>query len=396
MIAADTSYANGAVLPQGDSPELVLVPATPSERIESIRLNSKAWSGPLDLQTYIERENHLHQQRLTKGCFTCWILVDRREPEEYRTILGSCETYKKKAMLAHGGQVEDVSTHGVGSVYCRPEFRGKGYAKRMLEELSKKIDAWKMETETRKCSLFTILFSDIGKEFYAQFGWKPYTSSHFALPPIRDEAYASATTKANLPKTRTLSANDVQDSMCSETVLQKERDLLATASEKSPGPKIAIAPNFEHFEWHWAREEFYAERIFSDRELPVAKGAGEDNTGVYCAWNRNFGETPEENTLYILRWVYDEPTSPEQSEAIVKAMAAVLRRAQLEAHRWNMAKVEFWNPTPLLEKAVALLDPMAEVVHREKDSIACLRWIGAEHGLGEEVEWYLNEKYAWC
>ncbi|PYH91726.1 hypothetical protein BO71DRAFT_401163 [Aspergillus ellipticus CBS 707.79] len=396
MIAADTSYSNGAVLPQGDSPELVLVPATPNERIEAIRLNSKAWRGLLDLETYIERENHLHQQRLFQDCFTCWILVDRREPEEYRTILGSCETYKKKAMLAHGGQVEDVSTHGVGSVYCRPEFRGKGYAKRMLEELSTKINDWKMETETRKCSLFSILFSDIGKEFYAQFGWKPFTSSHFALPPISEDTYAAAAIKATLPKTRALVASDIQTTMCSETVLQKERDLLAAASETSPGPKVAIAPNFEHFEWHWAREEFYAEKIFSDRELPVTKGAGEDIAGVYCAWNRNFGETPEENTLYILRWVYDEPTSPEQSEAIVKAMAAVLRRAQLEAHRWDMATVEFWNPTPLLEKAVALLDPTVEVVHREKSSIASLRWTGAEHGLGEDVEWYLNEKYAWC
>ncbi|PYI06767.1 GNAT family acetyltransferase [Aspergillus sclerotiicarbonarius CBS 121057] len=396
MIAADTSYFNGTELLQGDSPELVLVPATPRERIESIRLNSKAWKGRLDLETYITRENHLLQQPLTKDGLTCWILVDRREPEEQRTILGSCETYKKKAILAYAGKAEDVSTHGVGSVYCRPDFRGKGYAKRMMEELSNKIETWKMETETRKCCLFTILFSDIGKDFYAQFGWQPFTSSHFALSPMSEEDYASANAKASLPKTRTLAPEDVRDTMCNETVLQKERELLREASEKSSVPRIAIAPNFEHFEWHWAREEFYAERFHPDQELPRAKGAGEDSAGVYCAWNRNFGETPEENTLYILRWVYDEPTSPEQAEKIVKAMAAILRRAQLEAHRWNMATIEFWNPTPLLEKAVAALHPNAELVHRQKSSIACLRWTGAEHGMGANVEWHLNEKYAWC
>lgn len=61
-----------------------------------------------------------------------------------------------------------------------------------------------------------------------------------------------------------------------------------------------------------------------------------------------------------------------------------------------MSKVEFWNPTPLLQKAVALVDPKAELVHREKESIASLRWTGEQQGLGKDVEWWLNEKYTWC
>ena len=68
----------------------------------------------------------------------------------------------------------------------------------------------------------------------------------------------------------------------------------------------------------------------------------------------------------------------------------------MEAHEWNMAAVEFWNPTPLMQKAAAMLDPNAEVIHREKSSIASLRWTGAEQGLGKDVEWFWNEKYTWC
>jgi hypothetical protein len=37
-----------------------------------------------------------------------------------------------------------------------------------------------------------------------------------------------------------------------------------------------------------------------------------------------------------------------------------------------MSKVEFWNPTPLLQKAVALVDPKAELVHREKAPLVVL------------------------
>lgn len=381
MIAAEPR-----TLPEGESPDLILVPATASERIASIKLNSTEWKGPLDLETYIAREDHLLQQRLTRDGLTCWVLVDRNEPEDSRTILSACESYRKTALLAHGGRVEKVSTHGVGSVYCRSDFRGKGYAKRMMEELSVKLETWEMENEERGKSLFTVLFSDIGKKFYAQFGWRPFTSSHMSL-----QAKEGADTGA-----RELFAEDVQRKLCSEEVLGKLHDRMLVASQKTPGAKIAIVPNFDHFVWHWAREEFYAENLFPQRSPPVVKGAGVDEAGVYCAWNRNFGEFPHENVLYILRWVYDEPTTPADEQSVIQAMAAILRRAQHEAHEWNMAKIHFWNPTPLLQKAVAVVDPTSELVHREKDSIASLRWTGEAQGLGTDVEWWLNEKYAWC
>ncbi|PYH43977.1 uncharacterized protein BP01DRAFT_358149 [Aspergillus saccharolyticus JOP 1030-1] len=396
MIAADNTYTNGVALPPGDSPELILVPATPAEKIEALKLNSIAWKGRLDTETYIARENHLHSQQLVKDDLTSWILVDRSEPEGERTILSSCETYKKKAWLAHNGRVEDVSTHGIGSVYCRPQFRGKGYAKRMMEELSKKVDTWNMESESRKKALFSILYSDIGKNFYAQFGWKPFLSSHFALPPVAEEHNVSNGVEATMPQVKTLTAEDVRTRVCNKQILAKERESLRLASMKTPTPKIAIAPDYNHLRWHWAREEFFVKSLFPGREAPTAKGAGDDAAGVHCAWNRNFGSVPEENTLYILRWVYEEPTSPEETKQTIQAMAAILRRAQREAHEWDMSTVEFWNPTPLLQQAVAMVDPNVELVHRQKDSIASLRWNGAESGFGETVEWCLNEKYAWC
>ncbi|KAJ5587094.1 uncharacterized protein N7459_002859 [Penicillium hispanicum] len=385
--------ANVTSLPPGDSPDLILVPATPAERIQSIKLNSVAWKGPLDLDTYIARENHLFDQRLTRDALTCWILVDRAEPAGGRTIFSSCESYRKKALLAHDGTLEDVATHGVGSVYCRPEFRGQGYAKRMLEELSSKLDTWQMEEESRGRSLFTILFSDIGKNFYAQFGWQPFLSSHMSLLPLaRDEG----TNGAAKDQTRGLVAQDVRTFMCNDAVLNKLREQLCEASKQSPGAKVAIIPDYDHYVWHWAREEFFVESLYAHRSPPVTKGAGNDEACVYCAWNRNFGETPEDNVLYILRWVYDDPQSPEAEQVLIQAMAGILRRAQREARDWNMNKVEFWNPTPLLQQAVALLDPEAQLVHREKSSISSLRWTGAEQGLGQGVEWFLNEKYTWC
>ncbi|KAJ5690527.1 hypothetical protein N7462_004919 [Penicillium macrosclerotiorum] len=389
MIAAEVPSS----LPAGDSPDLILVPATPEERLATIRLNSIAWQGPLSLNEYIARENHLYDQRLTRDGLTCWVLVDGTEPAGERTILSSCESYQKKALLAHGGRVEDVATHGVGSVYCRPEFRGKGYAKRMLEELSRQLDTWRMEKEPRGRALFTVLFSDIGKSFYAQFGWRPFLSSHLALPARAKDAEANGDGQS---KVRDLLAQDVETAMCSEAVIAKEREQMRLASQDSIVAKVAILPDFDHFVWHWAREDFFVENKLPNRPLPMVKGAGNDDARVYCTWNRNFAETPEDNVLYILRWVYDDPTSPEEEQVLVQAMACLLRRAQQEAHEWGLSHVEFWNPTPLLHKAVTLLDPEAQIVHREKSSICSLRWSGEEQGLGKEVDWFLNEKFAWC
>ncbi|KAJ9376060.1 hypothetical protein DTO063F5_8982 [Paecilomyces variotii] len=383
-------------LPPADSPDLVLVPATPEERIEAIRLNSTAWKGPLDLQKYIERENHLMSQKLTReGALTCWVLVDSRQPEGQRTILSSCETFKKKALLAYDGKVEDILTHGIGSVYCRPEFRGKGYASRMIQELGKRLETWQLENETRKKSVFSVLFSDIGKSFYAQYGWKPFQSSHISLAPITNDQYNQGVPGTSLPPVRDLVSEDINRCMCSDEVMRKEREHLRRASEKSPGAKVAITPDYDHLVWHWAREEFYVEQLYK-KDPPTVKGTGVDDRGVYCAWTRNFGDTPAENVLYILRWTYDEPATAEAEQATAEAMAAVMRRAQLEASEWNMARVDFWNPTPLMQKAATILDPSAEVVHREKSSIASLKWNGAEQGLGDQVEWFWNEKYSWC
>jgi hypothetical protein len=49
--------------------------------------------------------------------------------------------------------------HGIGSVFCPVEFRGRGYAGRMMELLGEKLRYW----QSNNGCPFSILFSDIGK-----------------------------------------------------------------------------------------------------------------------------------------------------------------------------------------------------------------------------------------
>ena len=151
-----------ALLP-GNSPLLKLVPATADETRQASVLNGHMWSGPLALPDYLRREEHLARQALAKeGGLTAFVLVDSSKPEGQRDILAACETLRKRALVAHGdGTVQDVVSHGIGSVFCRAEYRGRGYAQRMIKELRDVLERWQQEPGERAC--FNVLYSDIGK-----------------------------------------------------------------------------------------------------------------------------------------------------------------------------------------------------------------------------------------
>ena len=150
-------------LPPSDSPTLRLDHPTEDEKTATWMINGEVWRGQLSLPTYLRREVHLANQPFTKeGGITYWVLVDTSPSTNPRTILASCETLRKRALISRNGQqVQEVISHGIGSVFCYPAYREKGFARRMLVELGKVLDTWQQH-EGNKAN-FTVLFSDIGK-----------------------------------------------------------------------------------------------------------------------------------------------------------------------------------------------------------------------------------------
>jgi hypothetical protein len=156
-------------LPTGDSPTLSLVQPTEEEQLIQSKLNGAEWRGALSPSAYLRREATLSQQALTKeGGITYWILIDTAlknnplEPDSgTRLPLASCETYRKKALVWRDGKLQEVVSHGIGSVFCAQHLRKRGYAQRMMTELGKTLRTHQIDDQ-REC-LFTILYSDIGK-----------------------------------------------------------------------------------------------------------------------------------------------------------------------------------------------------------------------------------------
>lgn len=139
------------------------------------KLNGAEWRGALSLPAYLRREEVLSQQPNTRdGGISYWILVDTAldgnpiDPSSNtRLPLASCETYRKKALVWQDGKLQEVICHGIGSVFCASHLRRRGYAQRMMQELSEKMRTY--QTTPEKPCLFSILFSDIGKVSTSEF-----------------------------------------------------------------------------------------------------------------------------------------------------------------------------------------------------------------------------------
>ena len=234
-------------------------------------------------------------------------------------------------------------------------------------------------------------------------GWKPFPSSHVALAPVSSSEKETAVTGA-----RPLRADDL------EKLCNLDEQLLRAGMARDVSSKrtrVALIPDLITMQWHHAREEF-AGREMLGRE-PDIKGACvdcEDSSRVWCIWTRTFGSTEAGNTLNILRFFIEgeEDAVRDESGAMsdvtklttsghakLHGAAAVLHAAQLEAARWDMKDVQIWNPSPLLVMAVRYIEPSMELIHRDDESIASLRW-HEEPADQTKVEWVSNEKYGWC
>jgi len=171
--------------------------------------------------------------------------------------------------------------------------------------------------------------------------------------------------------------------------------------------RIALVPDLKTMQWHHAREEFAAEEILGRKaEIKGAYTKTDAGDQIWCIWTRTFGSDEAGNTLNVLRLVMEgeeicrsdgaEPTNLDtSSQKKVEGAAAVLRAAQLQAAEWNMKDVQIWNPTPLTVLAAREVEPTSEIIHREEESIASLRWHGVDPEERFRVQWVGNEKYAW-
>jgi len=393
-------------LPNASSPTLRLTHATPTQKLLQSLENSAVWRGPLSVAAYLRREKYLENQPLTTSRgITHWVLIDSAEPESpRRRVLCSCQTIRKRALVVREGQTQDTIAHCVTNVFCPSQHSRRGYATRMMKELGNVLGTYQTEESSARSLVFSALWSDIGKKFYAEHGWEPFPSSHISIPAVSPLPTRGLYSQKH--KLKLLRASDI-GSLCAADE-QNLRKALAVRPPDSP-PAICLVPDHATISWHHAREDFIATELYSrTSEIKGALVSGpEPGQRAWCYWTlswpgdphghhddlhnhvhgRDDGKSCNPNTLHILRLAFEN--------ANAQSIEMLLRAAQRYAGLWNMGSVQFWNPSPEAAEAARRIDLGVQVVDREEQSIASIKWFGPD---GDRVgmEWLGNEKYAWC
>ncbi|KAL9046371.1 MAG: hypothetical protein Q9214_000782 [Letrouitia sp. 1 TL-2023] len=374
-------------LPASQSCSLVLVNPTDEELEVIYRLSFAEWGDALTLPQYLEESHFLAKVPLAKnGGMTSWVLTAKDWLPNQRPILASCETFRKRAFMSNKeDQMSENVVYGIASVFANPDYRRRGYGARLMNELAKMLP--KMH-HGPLLSIGSILYSDIGKEYYTKLGWLTFSANyHFEF----DSKTGLVSTHARFVK-----AEDLPQ-LCQEDEAISQKLMAGLPPGKT---RIMIVPDIDHILWHISKEAFACQKIFG--HIPQAKGAlaGEYGCRIWVLWaHRYYGHpysSPEDNTLYILRLVIeDHDPTPEQFKSQVQYLKAVLQLAQAEAADWGLRSVKLWHPTSLTQKMVEQSGLEHRQVDREEDSVASLRWFGDGAVTEDDLEWVACEKYAW-
>ena len=388
-------------LPSSHSPYLVIRHPTEEECTTISTDTSTEWKDSLSLAKYLEEGQYLATVPLARdGGMTAWILVHKDQAPNERQILCSCESFCKRSLTSDtSGIISENIVHGVASVFSPSEYRGRGYAARMMYELARTLYTW--QAEGQQC-VGSTLYSDIGKQYYAKLGWLPNsTNSHIELES-RALGWLSLATPIMKDEIGDLCWRDEQ----------LVRSHMSTPTREA-NIRFTIIPDLEHMRWHISKEEFATKHLFNT--LPRAKGAraGPSGSKVWALWTHRYYGHPDastsRNVLYILRLVMEvdetatrlssdatkrpEPTVYEQQ---IVYLRAILQAAQTEANEWELDVVKIWDPTPLVLDMLAQGGLEYKVIERENDSIASLLWYDADGGVSDERPlWLNNEHYAW-
>ncbi|KAH8593524.1 hypothetical protein B0O99DRAFT_627425 [Bisporella sp. PMI_857] len=365
---------------------LQLTHPTPKECTAIWNLTSQAWKGPLTQEDFVLNCAQLLTAPLHRdGGMSMWILTNKHMEPDHRPILASCETIRKQALVSDAnGKVEEKVVHAVASVYTDPEHRGRGYASRMMRGLSRGLQEFQSDFGK---TIASVLWSDIGKEFYSNVGWLPFPSSHLQFKALKSDQTP--------PGVMYLKAEDLEE-LCriQESLVRK---LVSTkASHKT---RMTLLPNHNSVTWFHQKEDFLASTVYNKPALRKGAIIGSPGNRIWVIWTRLCSDpldAPDaENTLYILKLVI-ENDAEERRELQVEQLKAILEAARNEAAEWRLPVVKMWNPTLAIEDLVARTGIEHENVEREKSSISSVLWYGEGEGTADSVEWIGNEKFGWC
>lgn len=343
---------------------IIFARADKSLRSLAWQLDGEAWPVPVIDDDYLNRESYLSEQSLTKdGRCIYWILAHGHDATH---IVASCESIKKTIFIAgkNTGTTDgfmEASGYAITSVYTNPKYRRVGMAAYMLRKLQEHMDS------ESNCS---VLYSDIGKIYYANLGWKAFSSDQATI-----QLHSEKFSQPQIQKTRFLAFHELE-ALCNQDVAAMKARFMKLASDQNK-THVAFSPDYSQISWQLARRRLATN---SNRQIERCGAITTSGCG-WVYWDHDW----QEKKLRILRFVLLE-THPETGASVPEEekiwnVVNLLTAAASEATNSGLKKVVVWNPDETTTRGIKGFHNQHEDVdvifdERKDLSIPSLRWKG--------------------
>ncbi|KAH9852548.1 hypothetical protein C2E23DRAFT_730888 [Lenzites betulinus] len=401
--------------------KLSLFPATPEQVTESRKRTATQWAKGLSLEDYVQRDVIMDQyEHAAGGKLTTWVLAPRNDSTTL-DFMCSCETFRRIAAVAKRSkdidarEVRQVTAYGIASVFTPASKRGKGYARHMMCLLHwvvakrSTLPAFPADwgtapdvTVLRALGLanghFSVLYSDIGPNFYqdagptpgAHDGWvvqgvhttakavKP--SALFHKPPHGVNVTVQRLAEPDVRALYELDAGWIKDDLA-RLAGDTDRALFSFLPNHGVGAfvihrtmTIAGSPG-------GARRPVLPSTLWGIALLPQGTRTLQDALDVgepisFVTWTLDLS-AGEPRTLVVARLRADEHT-----------MTVILHELMTIAREEKIERVEFWCLPPVLR---AIAESRGWTTTERKEHLSAVKWYGEDSP--SEVEWVNNEKY---
>ncbi|KAI0826526.1 hypothetical protein BC628DRAFT_1373016 [Trametes gibbosa] len=399
---------------------LSLFPATPEQVLQSRKHTATQWAKGLSVEDYIQRDVIMDEyEHAGRGKLTTWVLAPRNDPTTL-DFMCSCETFRRTAAVAKSSkdidarEVRQVTAYAIASVFTPAEKRGKGYARHMMRILHwivakrSTLPAFPAEWGTAPDievlhSLgfanghFSVLYSDVGPDFYRQTGPTPgahdgwtvqgvQTTSKAITPPAVLHKHAPENMRRLAePDVVALYAHDagwIKDDLArlagdTDRVLFSflpDRGVGAFVIHRTmalTGPPGARHPELPSAQWGIA-------------VLPQGKHTLQDALDVgdpisFVTWTLDLSAGAP-RTLVVARLRADEHT-----------LVPILHELMTVAREEKVERVDIWCLPSGLR---AIAEEHGWTTMEREDHLSSVMWYGEDRP--DEVVWVNNEKFCWC
>lgn len=393
-------------------------------------INSSAWKGVLTDEQYVNREEMLGKSAICSKYkagskysdlfpesyhnlgIKYFVLKDKSLPEtdDRSQIISRCETLNRLgSCITPGsqGQVQPSLTICIGGVFTPVEYRGKGYARIMIEKLNAHYDAiYDKADEIRDeksrllvKNMVITLYSEVG-EYYSKMG---YVSKHVPIHdvPGLDTLYDQyCSTSADLMKSSGKHFRyDDYGEYVDMQIAQFGKSLPALSKTNPDGFTFTVDADIDIFKWFADRDEFIYKTMGENQNkennpsdllygFAITEGKYKD---AHIIWHHNWNG----NELILLK-VYIPETIEQDADNVAKVLFS---EAIKEAKRFNLRKIEFWDeeiPSTRFPQLFEVLENMSKTESKTFLDNGSLSAVRPPHGIHpEKVAWDNNTKFCW-